>query len=75
MAVDANPTRHGTNIGSGRVRLPTTVQFDTVKLGPGYTTTQKNALTGMAEGDMIWDKTLHKACVYSGTAWETVTSA
>ena len=27
------------------------------------------------EGDMKWDSTAHKLQVYSGTAWETVTSA
>lgn len=44
-------------------------------LGPGFTTTQKNALTGVAEGTVIYDTTLNKLCMYTGAAWETVTSA
>ena len=44
-------------------------------LGPGFTTTQKNALTGVAEGTVVYDTTLNKLCFYTGAAWETVTSA
>lgn len=44
-------------------------------LGTGFTTTQKNALTGVAEGSVIYDTTLNKLCLYNGSAWETVTSA
>lgn len=41
-----------------------------------FTTTQKNALSMVAAdaGYEIFDTTLAKKCVYSGTAWETVTS-
>jgi len=38
------------------------------------TTTAKNALTGVA-GMVVYDTTLNKLCVYTGSAWETVTSA
>jgi hypothetical protein len=38
------------------------------------TTTQRNAATP-AEGDFIYNVTLHKLQVYTGAAWETVTSA
>jgi hypothetical protein len=38
------------------------------------TTTQKNALAASA-GWMVWDTTLGKACVYTGSAWQTITSA
>ena len=37
------------------------------------TTAEKNALTPSA-GWVVFDTTLHKLCVYSGTAWETITS-
>lgn len=38
------------------------------------TTTQKNAISSPAEGLVVYDTTLHKLCVYTGSAWETVTS-
>lgn len=41
-------------------------------LPPRMTTTQKNAITGVA-GLMVYDTTLNKLCVYT-TAWETITS-
>lgn len=41
---------------------------------PNMTTAQKNAITSPAAGLMVFDTTLSKLCVYSGIAWETVTS-
>jgi hypothetical protein len=41
---------------------------------PNMTTTQKNAISSPAAGLMVFDTTLSKACVYSGSAWETITS-
>jgi hypothetical protein len=41
---------------------------------PNMTTTQKNAISSPAAGLMVFDTTLAKLAVYSGTAWETVTS-
>jgi hypothetical protein len=43
-------------------------------LPPRMTTTQKNAIGTPAQGLMVFDTTLVKLCVYSGTAWETITS-
>jgi len=43
-------------------------------LPPRMTTAQKNAIVTPAEGLIVMDITLHKLCVYSGTAWETITS-
>jgi len=43
-------------------------------LPPVMTTTQKNAITSPPAGLIIYDSTLNKLCVYSGTAWETITS-
>jgi hypothetical protein len=44
-------------------------------LSPRMTTTQKNAIASPAEGLEVFDLTLHKKCVYTGSAWETVTSS
>lgn len=41
---------------------------------PNMTTTQKNAIASPAAGLMVFDTTLAKLCVYSGSAWQTVTS-
>lgn len=41
---------------------------------PNMTTTQKNAIATPAAGLMVFDTTLSKLCVYSGSAWETVSS-
>jgi len=41
---------------------------------PNMTTVQKNAIASPAAGLMVFDTTLAKACVYSGAAWQTITS-
>lgn len=41
---------------------------------PRMSTTQKNAISTPAEGLLVYDSTLHKLCVYTGSTWETVTS-
>jgi hypothetical protein len=41
---------------------------------PNMTTTQKNAIASPAAGLMVFDTTLSKLSVYSGVAWETITS-
>jgi hypothetical protein len=43
-------------------------------LPPRMTTTQKNAIVTPAQGLMLFDTTLNKLCVYTGTSWETITS-
>ena len=40
---------------------------------PNMTSTQKNAITPSA-GTVVFDTTLSKLCVYSGAAWQTITS-
>jgi hypothetical protein len=40
---------------------------------PNMTTTQKTAITPSA-GTVVFDTTLSKLCVYSGAAWQTITS-
>lgn len=44
-------------------------------LPPVMTTTNKNAITAPAEGLVVYDVTLHKLSVFTGTVWQTVTSA
>lgn len=41
---------------------------------PNMTTVQKNAISSPAAGLMVFDTTLAKACIYSGSAWEIITS-
>ena len=41
---------------------------------PNMTTTQKNAVATPAAGLVVFDTTLAKLCVYSGAAWQTITS-
>lgn len=41
---------------------------------PRMTTTQKNAIASPAEGMVVYDLTLHKLSIYTGAAWETITS-
>jgi hypothetical protein len=41
---------------------------------PNMTTTQKNAIASPAAGLIVFDTTLAKLSVYSGSAWQTVTS-
>lgn len=43
-------------------------------LPPRMTTTQKNAISSPAAGLIVFDTTLAKLCVYSGVAWQTITS-
>jgi hypothetical protein len=42
-------------------------------LAQNVTTTQKLALSATS-GRIVFDTTLGKLCVYSGTAWQTITS-
>ena len=37
-----------------------------------YTTTEINALTGMAAGDTVYNTTLTNVCVYNGSAWRKI---
>ena len=42
---------------------------------PNMTTVQKTAIATPAAGLLVFDTTLGKACVYTGAAWQTITSA
>jgi hypothetical protein len=41
---------------------------------PNMTTTEKNAIASPGGGLVVFDTTLAKLCVYTGAAWQTVTS-
>jgi len=60
-----------TETASAKLKIDSTTQGF---LLPRMTTTQKNAISSPAQGLMVFDTTLIKLCVYSGTAWETITS-
>jgi len=42
---------------------------------PVKTTTEKNAIVTPDAGAIIFDSTLGKLCIYTGSAWQTVTSS
>lgn len=71
----------GVFIGQDTTAIPVTSSLlditSTTKgvLFPRMTTTQKNAISSPAEGLIIYDLTLHKLCVYTGGAWQTITSS
>lgn len=44
-------------------------------LPPCMTTAQKGAISSPATGLVVFDTDLAKLCVYTGSAWETITSA
>jgi len=44
-------------------------------LPPVMTTTQRNAISSPTEGLVVYNSTTHKLNVYTGSAWEAVTSA
>jgi hypothetical protein len=69
--------------GSGNVGIGTTANASAILDAqsttkgvrmPNMTTTQKNAISSPAAGLMVFDTTLAKLCVYSGSAWQTITS-
>jgi hypothetical protein len=43
-------------------------------LPPVMTTVEKNAISSPAAGLMVFDTDLGKLCIYTGAAWETITS-
>jgi hypothetical protein len=69
----------GSRIGINNIAPDASAQLDvssTTKgfLPPRMTTSQKNAISSPAEGLVVYDLTLHKLCIYTGSAWETITS-
>ena len=65
----------GLNVGDV-VNFSTATSVNTLPfIAPNATTAQKNAITGAAIGQILFDTTLQKLCVYTSTGWKTVTSA
>ncbi len=63
--------------GIGSISASAILQADSTTKGflpPRMTSTQKGNIASPAAGLMVFDTTLAKLCVYSGTAWETITS-
>ena len=68
----------GDDGGYGNNNASAAFQIDGTNRGflpPRLTTTQKNAIASPTAGLMIYDTTLNKLCVYTGAAWQTVSSA
>jgi hypothetical protein len=64
-------------IGTGTPASSAIVDVTSTTLGfkfPVMTTTQKNAIASPVAGLVVFDSTLAKLCVYSGSAWQTITS-
>ena len=65
----------GVNVATPNASAALEVQSITQgALFPRMTTTQKNAIASPAEGLVVYDTTLHKLCVRTASAWETITS-
>jgi hypothetical protein len=65
----------GLNVGDV-VNFCTATPINTIPFtAPNVTTVQKNAIVGAAIGQIVFDTTLQKLCVYTATGWQTVTSA
>lgn len=67
----------GWEIGGGSASATALMTINSTTKGflpPRMTTAQKAAISSPTEGMMVYDSTLHKLCVYTGAAWETVTS-
>lgn len=65
-------------VGTSTPHTSAQAQGDTTAKGwlfPRMTTAQKNAIGTPATGLVVFDTTLAKLCVYTGAAWETITSA
>jgi len=60
-----------TDVASSKLTIASTTQGF---LPPRMTTTQKNAIATPATGLVVYDTTLNKLALYTGAAWETVTS-
>jgi hypothetical protein len=75
LFVDASADAIGIGTASPNASALLDVQSTTkgVRM-PNMTTTQKNAIASPAAGLMVFDTTLAKLSVYSGVAWETITS-
>ncbi|HVW98170.1 MAG TPA: hypothetical protein VHA56_19520 [Mucilaginibacter sp.] len=54
------------------------LQIDSTTKGflpPRMNTSQKDAISSPAEGLIVYDTTLQKLCIYTGSTWETISSS
>lgn len=64
----------GLNIGDV-VDFSTAIPVNTIPfVSPTATTVQKNAISNPNIGQILFDTTLQKLCVYTATGWQTITS-
>lgn len=68
------------NIGIGTASPVTSALLDVQSTTkgvrfPNMTTTQKTAIVTPAAGLVVFDTTLARLCLYTGVAWQTITSA
>lgn len=64
----------GLHVGA-LVKFTTASPVNTVPfIAPSATTAQKNALSGVSVGFLLFDTTLQKLCVYTATGWQTIQS-
>jgi hypothetical protein len=71
-------TTAGAVVGPNALNASAVLQADSTTKGflpPRMTTTQRDAITSPPEGLEIYNLTTHKKNVYTGSAWEQVTSA
>ncbi len=65
-------------VSGGSIKLPDATPLALLAASgvnmPTMTTTAKNAISSPTAGRIVFDTTLGKLCVYSGAAWETITS-
>ena len=67
------------NVGIGIAIANANALLDVVSttkafMPPRMTSTQKNAIASPTAGMVIYDNALNKLCVYTGAAWQTITS-
>jgi len=75
-AVSLNGTEQVEIVQAGESKRATTQQIANLAqltVAQNVTTTQKNALSAVS-GQLVFDTTLGKLCVYTGSAWQTITS-
>lgn len=79
MALTANSWMVGSmGIGTASPDAAALVDFSSDRQGiaiPGLTTAQRLDIASPPARLVVYDTTLNKLCVYTGSAWETVTSA
>jgi len=72
-----NPVGGNIGVGTGTPSASAILDAQSTTKGvrmPNMTTTQKNAISSPAAGLIVFDTTLAKLCVYTGSVWQTITS-